>query len=55
MQMGSYTRVRRDSVIGFMPRFAAHEHLPLRLSRFQSRRFLGSVLGVLGGQQMRIK
>jgi hypothetical protein len=26
--MDSYPRVRSDSVIGFMPRFAALEHLP---------------------------
>jgi hypothetical protein len=52
--MDSYPGVRSDSVIGFMPRSAAQEHLPLRLSASKSP-FSQFCFWVLRDRQMRIK
>jgi hypothetical protein len=42
MLMDSYTRVRSDSVMGFMPRSAALEHLP----RFVRRGWAGGAFPI---------
>ena len=47
--MDSYTRVRSDSVMGFMPRSAALEHLP----RFIRRGWAGGAFPYIrGGRSM---
>jgi hypothetical protein len=46
MLMDSYPRVHSESVMGFMPRSAALEHLHRFVRRLQSRRFSVLFLGI---------